>query len=153
MCVYTKLQGPVTAKLSLLIGFAKVCWALCKNGMDILYYYRTTHHADDEQKISIFFILFRPHRMHSIDSTYFYRCWTFRGVCLCAGPTGEPCKNEWTDRYAVWEQSRVGPRGMHIGVTWSIRLNDSCAAAMRPYVKLLWPIVCACHAFERSCVS
>ena len=27
--------------------------------------------------------------------------------------------------------------GSHIGATWRIRLNRPCAAAMRPYVKLL----------------
>jgi len=27
--------------------------------------------------------------------------------------------------------------GVHIGATWRIRLNRSCAAAMRPHVKLL----------------
>ena len=27
--------------------------------------------------------------------------------------------------------------GVHIGTTWRIRLNRPCAAAMRPYVKLL----------------
>jgi len=27
--------------------------------------------------------------------------------------------------------------GLHIGATWRIRLNPLCAAAMRPYVKLL----------------
>jgi len=27
--------------------------------------------------------------------------------------------------------------GVHIGATWRIRLNRPCAAAMRPYVKLL----------------
>ena len=31
--------------------------------------------------------------------------------------------------------------GVHIGATWQIRLNRPCAAAMRPYVKLLWPLV------------
>ena len=31
--------------------------------------------------------------------------------------------------------------GVHIGATWRIRLNRRCAAAMRPYVKLLWPLV------------
>jgi len=30
---------------------------------------------------------------------------------------------------------------MHIGATWRIRLNRPCAAAMRPCVKLLWPLV------------
>ena len=29
----------------------------------------------------------------------------------------------------------------HIGATWPIRLNPPSAAAMRPYVKLLWPLV------------
>ena len=32
---------------------------------------------------------------------------------------------------------------MHIGATWRIQLNRPCAAAMRPYVKLLWPFVIA----------
>ena len=27
--------------------------------------------------------------------------------------------------------------GVHIGATWRIRLNPPCAAAMRPYVKLV----------------
>jgi len=31
--------------------------------------------------------------------------------------------------------------GVHIGATWRIRLNRPCAPAMRPYVKLLWPLV------------
>ena len=31
--------------------------------------------------------------------------------------------------------------GVHIGATWRIQLNRPCAAAMRPYVKLLWPLV------------
>jgi len=30
---------------------------------------------------------------------------------------------------------------VHIGATWRIRLNRPCAAAMRPYAKLLWPLV------------
>ena len=31
--------------------------------------------------------------------------------------------------------------GVHIDATWRIRLNRPWAAAMRPYVKLLWPLV------------
>jgi len=31
----------------------------------------------------------------------------------------------------------VSTYGVHIGATWRIRLNRQCAAAMRPYVKLL----------------
>jgi len=29
---------------------------------------------------------------------------------------------------------------VYIGATWRIRLNHPCAAAMRPHVKLLWPL-------------
>jgi len=35
--------------------------------------------------------------------------------------------------------------GVHIGATWRIRLNRTCADAMRPYVKLLWPLIRYCH--------
>jgi len=43
-------------------------------------------------------------------------------------------------------QTRVGPKkhtldGVRIGATWQIRLNSPCVAAMRPYVKLLRPLV------------
>ena len=31
----------------------------------------------------------------------------------------------------------LSTHGVHIGATWRIRLNRPCAAAMRPYVKLL----------------
>jgi len=31
--------------------------------------------------------------------------------------------------------------GVYVGATWQIRLNRPFAAAMRPYVKLLWPLV------------
>ena len=33
------------------------------------------------------------------------------------------------------------PVGVHISATWQIWLNHPCVAAMRPYVKLLWPLV------------
>jgi len=56
----------------------------------------------------------------------------------------ELCKNGWTDRDAASVWTCVGPRkhvldGVQIGATWRIPLNSPCAAAMRPYVKLLWP--------------
>jgi len=55
-------------------------------------------------------------------------------------------QNRWTDRDAVWYVDSGGPkeaciRWVHIGATWRIRLNRPCAAAMRPYVKLLGPLV------------
>jgi len=31
--------------------------------------------------------------------------------------------------------------GVHTGATWRIWPHRPCAAAMRPYVKLLWPLV------------
>ena len=36
---------------------------------------------------------------------------------------------------------RLSIYGVHIDATWRIWLNRPCAAAMRPYVKLLWPLV------------
>jgi len=58
------------------------------------------------------------------------------------------CRELWRNGWLVvigigtW----VDPRkhywmGVHTGATWPIRLNRPCAAAMRPYVKLLWPLV------------
>jgi len=41
--------------------------------------------------------------------------------------------------FARWRQS--AHMGGHIGATWRIRLNRLSAAAMRSYVKLLWPLV------------
>ena len=39
------------------------------------------------------------------------------------------------------EASPLDPMWGHIDATWRIRLNRPSAAAMRPYVKLLWPLV------------
>jgi len=44
--------------------------------------------------------------------------------------------------FARWHQCAL--IGWHIGATWRIRLNRPSAAAMRPYVKLLWPLVLFC---------
>ena len=66
------------------------------------------------------------------------------------------CKNDWTDRFSVWVVESGEPEGStspivfarlrqcalmggHIGATWQIWLDRPSAAAMRPYVKLLWP--------------
>jgi len=40
-----------------------------------------------------------------------------------------------------WQPFCLSIYGVYIGATWRIRLNRSCAAAMRPYAKLLWPLV------------
>ena len=75
----------------------------------------------------------------------------------------ELCRNGWTDRLAFALRTRVGWRmhkliifamwrhsahmGGHIGTTWRIRFNHRpSAAAMRSYVKLLWPLVVLAQA-------
>ena len=47
---------------------------------------------------------------------------------------------------------RVYYMGMHIGATWWIRLNEPsvCVAAMRPYVKLVWPVVITATDSKRT---
>jgi len=42
--------------------------------------------------------------------------------------------------------------GVNIGATWRIRWKRPCAAAMRPYVKLLWPLVIFSSTWVR-CVA
>jgi len=41
-----------------------------------------------------------------------------------------------------WDEESICYIGAHIGATWRIRLNMNrpCAAAMRPYVELFWPL-------------
>jgi len=57
----------------------------------------------------------------------------------------ELCKHCWTDRHAAWVVDSGVPKEAcvtwgHIRATWRIRLNRPCAAAVRAYVKLLWPL-------------
>jgi len=74
-----------------------------------------------------------------VDEAFCYR----RSCVVCHDR--KPCKNGWTDRNAVWNVDSGGPNyvldGIHIRATWRIWLNRPCAAAMRPYVKLLWPLI------------
>ena len=76
----------------------------------------------------------------STASAYCYRrnnviCWS---VCLL---------QSWVlPKRLFGIRTRVAPKkhtldGVRIGATWQIRLNSPCAAAMRPYVKLRWPLV------------
>jgi len=73
--------------------------------MDILYYYRTTYHAVDEQKISIFFILFRPHRMQPIstDVERSVVCVCVLGLPVCPAKTNGPIDMPFGSR-VVWAQ-------------------------------------------------
>jgi len=55
------------------------------------------------------------------------------------------CGLEWAEEnassvvFARWRQ--CAQIGRHIRATWQIRLNRPSVAAMRSYVKLLWPLV------------
>ena len=53
------------------------------------------------------------------------------------GSTGSVVFSRW--RQCALRQSAL--MWVHIGATWRMRVNRSSAAAMRPYVKLLWPLV------------
>jgi len=48
------------------------------------------------------------------------------------------------DRYTHIYSANGDGDGVHIGASWRIRLNRPCAAAMRPFVKLLRPLVLSC---------
>jgi len=67
----------------------------------------------------------------------------------------------WPDKSAIDRLKATQPRtevnrydadadGAHIGATWRLQLNRPCAAAMRPYVRLLWPPVYCLGPF---CIS
>ena len=75
-------------------------------------------------------------QMRPID-THVWRPWSLR-VLVFVGHTDEICGNGWPNRDAVWRGRLVWARepcirrGVNIGTTWRIRLNDPCALAMRP---------------------
>ena len=94
--------------------------------------------------VTIISCIIGPHHSTTyVDAAYCYH--PSSEVCLSVSNSCKPCKNGWTDRDAVWVVDSGGPKeecvtGGHIGETWQIRLNRPCAAAMRPYVKLLWSL-------------
>jgi len=84
-----------------------------------------------------------PHVKGQLLMEWTCRAWPTTPCC-------ELCKNGWTNWFAIWVVDSGGPKEAHvqsylpggtIGATWQIRLNRPSAAAMRPYVKLLWPLV------------
>jgi len=60
------------------------------------------------------------------------------------------CELGWAEErtswiiFARWRQ--CAHMGGHIGTTWRIQLNSPFAAAMQPYVKLLWALAYFCTA-------
>jgi len=52
---------------------------------------------------------------------------------------GQPMPGQVRGRHTQTGQNQyvADADGVYIGATWRIRLNRSCAAAMRPYVKLI----------------
>jgi len=64
-------------------------------------------------------------------------------VCLSVCHDSEPCRTAEPIKMPFGLWTRVGPRAQGtmywIDTIW--RMNRPCAAAMRPYVKLLWPLV------------
>ena len=91
---------------------------------------------------------FTPDRVHRIDSTYCYTdivVWV--SVCLYVsvmGTTMSSAKQLIQSRCRLGGAVPCAPRNqmeIHIGAAGRIRLNNSCAAAMRRYLKLLWPFV------------
>ena len=65
--------------------------------------------------------------------------WLNRSICHLG--CGLRCAEGSTSSivFAGWRQCAL--MGGHTGATWRIRFNRPSAAAMRPYVKLLWPLV------------
>ena len=96
--------------------------------------------------ICVSLFLNRLHHMHRIHVAYFYRCRMFRGLCRSVCSTQclvSSTKGINRSRCRFWgRDTRVGSRnhGVQIDATWRIRLNDPCAAAKRPCVKLLWKL-------------
>ena len=75
-------------------------------------------------------------RRHSAVS---WAKWLNRSICHLGCGLG--CAEGSTSSivFAGWRQCAL--MGGHTGATWRIRFNRPSAAAMRPYVKLLWPLV------------
>jgi len=106
-------------------------------------------------------VIIRPQRSTTyVDVAYCYRR-SSASVCRSACHDREPCKNGWTDRDAVLVLDSGGPkepcRPIRLGPyppregailrgkrRFIVRYREctySCAAAMRPFLKLLWPLV------------
>jgi len=61
-----------------------------------------------------------------------------RSICRLGYELGWADGSSSSVVFARWRQCAL--MGWHIGATWRIRWNRPCAAEMRPYVKLLWPL-------------
>ena len=114
--------------------------------------------CDENDSITAVVYYYQPHltTMYLLDATSCYR--RSRVVCRSVYLIRAPCKNGWTDRDVVWDVDSDGPKEPCIG--WGFRSPTGrgsfgengrpivkyrdycpCATAMRPFVKLLWPLV------------
>ena len=65
--------------------------------------------------------------------------WLNRTICCLSCGFGSAEGNTSSTVFARWHH--YTQMGGHICATWRIRLNHPSVAAMRSYVKLLWPLV------------
>jgi len=73
-----------------------------------------------------------------LDAACCYRCSavSLLGTSASLAEMAEPFEMPFEMWTCVGPKNHVLDR-VHIGATWRVRFNDSCSAAMRPYVKLL----------------
>jgi len=71
--------------------------------------------------------------------TWAVQKWLKRSICRMGCGLGLAEGSTSSIVFARWRKCAHMER--HIGPTWRIRFNRSSAAAMRSYVKLLWPLV------------
>jgi len=67
------------------------------------------------------------------------RKWLNRSICHFGSQLWWAERSTCSIVVVRWHQCAF--TGEHIGATWRIRLNRPSVAAMRPYVKVLWPLV------------
>jgi len=73
------------------------------------------------------------HASHEIDLLSDVACPSVMGTRMSLAKTEEPIEMPFKWYRLVLD----GLMKVHIGATWRVRLNDPCAATMRPYVDLL----------------
>ena len=123
------------------------CWLLFLHCImcivDAAYCYRLTSQS------------FLHFRLRSLAENWRYE--SYYVTCMLVGHNSESYSNGWTNHNVIWGQTCVVHRnheldGSHIGTTWLLWLNNQCAVAMQPYVKLFWgtcSLFCDCISASR----